>query len=180
VPTLLIAGCQPDLSRQPKVPKPDSASEFFIDGRADRPIEPGTVARGQLRADAARFTGKLNDQYVVEFPVPVNVAIIERGRERFDIYCTHCHDRLGTGNGKVVQRGLIKPPSFQSDDSRGLALRGQKVKLTEVPVGYIFDVITNGLGAMADHAAQVPADDRWAIVAYIRVLQETQGGARGQ
>lgn len=175
---LLLAGCQPGLNRQPKFNKPDAVSDFFADGRTSRPLEVGTVARGQLRNDTARFTGKVDDRYITDFPMPMNEAFVNRGQERFGIFCAQCHDRLGNGNGKVVQRGLIKPPSFHADISRGLALRGEKVPLTEVPVGYIYSVITNGYGAMADHAAQIPPDDRWAIVAYVRALQT--GGRRGE
>jgi len=118
-----------------------------------------------------RFVGKVDDRYVTLFPVPVTEEFVHRGQQRFGIYCTQCHDRLGTGSGKVVQRGYIKPPSFQTDDSRGLALRGEKVKLTDVAIGYIFDVISNGYGAMPSHADMIPADDRWAIIAYVRALQ---------
>jgi mono/diheme cytochrome c family protein len=176
---VLVVGCQPGLTRQPKVPKPDSASTFFADGRASRPAEPGTVARGRLDLDAERTTGKLNDQYVTSIPVPVDAALLERGRERFNIYCSQCHDRTGSGNGKVVSRGYIRPPDFHADDSRGLKLRGQIVKLTEVPPGYIFEVITNGYGAMPDHANLVDVNDRWAVIAYIRALQLTTTGGGG-
>jgi mono/diheme cytochrome c family protein len=113
--------------------------------------------------------------------VPVTDEFVRRGRERFNIYCSMCHDRLGTGNGKVFQRGYIKPPSYQTDDSRGLALRGQTVKLTDVPIGYIFEVITNGYGAMPSHGEMIPPDDRWAIIAYVRALQvREQGGGSGK
>jgi mono/diheme cytochrome c family protein len=171
---LAMLGCQPGLNRQPKVAKPDAPSAFFRDGRSTRPIEPGTVARGQLQFDAARSTG-LNDagQPVAEFPVAVTDALVKRGRERFNIFCSQCHGRLGVGDGKVVLRGYVKPPNLHTDLSRGLKLRGQEVMLTDVSVGYLFNVITAGYGAMPDYADLVPPDDRWAIVAYVRALQLT-------
>ena len=139
--------------------------------RASRPQVPGTIARGQLDDNPRRATGKDGDKFVTEFPVPVTEAMVLRGQERFNIYCAACHDRLGNGNGKVVQRGYIKPPSFHSDESRGLALLGQDVKLTNVPLGYIFQVITDGFGAMPSHGDMIPVEDRWAIIAYVRALQ---------
>lgn len=178
---VLVVGCQPGLTRQPKVAKPDTPSAFFADGRASRPLEPGTVARGRLDLDTERFTGKQGDAYVAEIPVPLDAALLERGRERFNIYCSQCHDRTGSGNGKVVSRGYVKPPNFHTDLSRGLKLRGQTVPLNAVPPGYIFEVITAGYGAMPDHAALVNIDDRWAIIAYVRALQlTTTGGAGGE
>lgn len=171
-----IAGCQPGLNRQPKIAKPDSPSAFFRDGLGTRPIEPGTVARGQLRSDTARFAG-VDDAgaLVTDFPVAVTEDFVKRGRERFNIYCSMCHGRLGNGDGKVVLRGYVKPPNFHTDLSRGLKLRGQDVKLTDVSVGYIFEVITRGYGAMPDYADLIPADDRWAIIAYVRALQLAPG-----
>jgi hypothetical protein len=178
---VFIAGCQPGLNDQPRIRKPDSASTFFTDGQSNRPPVAGTIARGELDNESAQFTGKTGDQYVKEIPIPITEAFLLRGQERFNINCAHCHDRTGSGNGKVVSRGLIKPPSYQTDDSRGLKLRGKAVKLTEVPDGYIFDVITNGFGAMASHGEIIAVDDRWAIVGYIRALQLTEGAAeRGQ
>ena len=176
---LVITGCQPALNRQPKVAKPDTTSAFFADGRSTRPLEPGTVALGSLNDDTTRFTGKEKNEFVKTFPLSITEKFVLRGRERFNIYCAMCHDRLGTGNGKVVQRGYIKPPSYQTDDSRGMALRGQNVKLTDVPVGYIFDVITNGYGAMPSHGEMIPPDDRWAIIAYVRALQVREQGGNG-
>jgi mono/diheme cytochrome c family protein len=173
--TMAFAGCQPGLSNQPRVSKPDSASSFFADGQSNRPPVPGAIARGQLDNDSVLFTGKSDDQYVRDIPLPITEALVLRGQERFNINCAQCHDRTGTGNGKVVSRGLIRPPSYQTDDSRGFKLRGQTIKLTEVPAGYIFDVIANGYGAMASHGELVAVDDRWAIIAYIRALQLTEG-----
>lgn len=148
---------------QPKY-EPYEKSEFFADGRAMRPPVEGTVARGQLRDDAALFTGKDGAAFVATIPLPVDEALMRRGRERYDIFCTPCHGVRGLGNGMVVQRGYRTPASFHEE-----RLRGQ-------PDGYFFDVITHGFGAMPDYAAQVPVKDRWAIVAYVRALQISRNG----
>jgi mono/diheme cytochrome c family protein len=157
--------------------RPLQASEFFADGRSARPLVPGTVARGALQADAHLYSGRLDStdatvRYADDFPFPVTRTVLERGRERFDIYCAVCHDRVGTGQGVVVRRGLIRPPSFHQDQSRGL-----KVPLRDAPVGYYFEVISRGFGAMPDYAEQIPARDRWAIIAYVRALQFSQHAA---
>ena len=121
------------------------------------------MARGHLDDDAAFYTGKGPDgKFVNTFPFPVTKEVLERGQQRFNIYCSPCHDRLGMGDGKIVRRGFRHPPSYHID------------RLRQVPNGYIFDVITNGFGAMPDYAAQVQPRDRWAIVAYIRALQLSQ------
>jgi mono/diheme cytochrome c family protein len=156
------------MARQPKYHWPDMPSEFFADGQANRPVEPGTVARGQLRDDALRFTGQSGPghpdgpAYATEFPEPVDLAKLQRGRERFNIYCAVCHGRTGYGDGMIWRRGYAKPSNFQHE------------RLRTMPVGQIFDVITRGMGAMPDYASQIPVSDRWAIVAYIRVLQYSQ------
>jgi cytochrome c553 len=135
-------------------------SDFFGDQRSERPLTEGTVPRGHLNDDAAFYSGKSADgKFVSEFPFPVTKDVIARGQQRFNIYCAPCHGRLGDGAGMIVRRGFRRPPSYHID------------RLREVPNGYIFDVITNGIGAMQDYAAQVPARDRWAIVAYVRALQ---------
>jgi mono/diheme cytochrome c family protein len=135
-------------------------SDFFGDQRSERPLTEGTVPRGHLNDDAAFYFGKSPDgKFVSEFPFPVTKDVIARGQQRFNIYCAPCHGRLGDGAGMIVRRGFRRPPSYHID------------RLREVPNGYIFDVITNGIGAMQDYAAQVPARDRWAIVAYVRALQ---------
>lgn len=157
----LLAGCRRDMQDQPKY-IPLRPSSFFADGRSERPLVEGTVARGHLNADAAFYTGKVDGKPLETFPFPVTPAVLERGQERFNIYCAPCHDRLGTGNGMIVRRGYRHPPSYHID------------RLRQVPVGYLFDVITNGLGAMPDYAAQVDPRDRWAIVAYVRALQLSQ------
>ncbi len=137
-------------------------SEFFADGRSARPLPEGAVARGQLRADKVYFTGKNGDQFVDRVPFPVTREVLERGRQRFNIYCSPCHGRLGNGLGMIVRRGLKRPPSYHID------------RLRQIPIGYFYDVITNGFGAMSDYSAQVPPSDRWAIATYIRVLQFSQ------
>ena len=137
-------------------------SAFFADHRSARPVVEGTVARGQLYADAVFRTGKQNGQPVAALPMPLSRELLERGRDRYGIYCTPCHGMTGDGRGIVVQRGYRQPPSFNID------------RLRAAPVGYFFDVQTNGFGAMMDYAAQIPAADRWAIAAYLRVLQLSQ------
>jgi mono/diheme cytochrome c family protein len=143
---------------QPKY-VPLRESTFFADSRSARPLVEGTVARGQLREDELTYTGKVNGQEATVFPAPVTAQTMARGRERFDIYCSPCHGSTGQGDGMVVLRGYRRPPSFHQDRLRG------------APVGHFFDVITNGFGAMPDYASQVRAEDRWAIVAYVRALQ---------
>jgi mono/diheme cytochrome c family protein len=112
--------------------------------------------------------------YVDVPPIPIDKAALERGRDRFNIYCSVCHDALGTGNGKIVERGYLQPPNYHLDYSRGFERRGQKVLLRQVPIGYFYEVITRGFGGMPDYASQVPPEDRWKIAAYIRVLQRSQ------
>lgn len=162
--------CRQDMHDQPRY-KPYARSDFFGDHRSAREPIAGTIARGQLKDDTYFETGKIGDKFGDVFPFPVvlgpsahdqKVLAIERGRERFEIYCTPCHGRSGQGNGMVVQRGYRRPPSFHID------------RLRQAPVGYFFDVMTNGFGAMPDYAAQIPVRDRWAIVAYIRALQLSQ------
>jgi hypothetical protein len=112
--------------------------------------------------------------YVSEFPVPIDLAALERGRQRFNIFCAVCHDETGNGNGKIVERGYTHPPSYVTDESRGFRRRGYTVLLRDVPVGYFVEVITQGYGAMPDYAAQVAPEDRWKIAAYIKALQLSQ------
>ena len=153
--------CRRDMQDQPKY-IPLRPSDFFADGRSARPLPEGTVARGQLRADKVFYTGKKGDQFVDQLPFPLSREVLERGRERFNIYCSPCHGRLGNGLGMIVRRGLKRPPSYHID------------RLRQVPIGYFYDVITNGFGAMQDYSAQVAPRDRWAIASYIRVLQYSQ------
>ena len=159
---LLLAGtaaCRQDMQDQPKY-IPLRPSTFFGDGRSERPLIEGTVARGHLDEDTVFYTGKGADgKFVDTFPFAVTKDVIQRGQQRFNIYCTPCHDYTGNGNGMVVQRGFRHPPSYHID------------RLRQVPNGYIFDIMTNGFGAMPSYALQVQPADRWAIVSYIRALQ---------
>jgi mono/diheme cytochrome c family protein len=143
--------------------EPLEASKFFADGMSSRQLPEGTVARGHLDADPVLYTGKTaGGQVAAAPPMAVSRPLLERGRQRFDIYCSPCHGRLGDGTGMVARRGFKQPPSFHED------------RLRNEPVGYYFDVITHGFGVMPSYAAAVPPADRWAIAAYIRVLQLSQ------
>jgi mono/diheme cytochrome c family protein len=158
VAMLLLAGCRDDMHNQPRY-KPLASSDFFSDHRSARPAIEDTVARGHLRLDEARYTGKIDGNDIDQFPFPISKADIERGQTRFNIYCTPCHGRLGDGNGMVVLRGFRQAASYYSD------------KLVKAPVGHFFDVITNGFGAMPSYASRITPDDRWRVTAYIRALQ---------
>jgi mono/diheme cytochrome c family protein len=155
---LVAAGCRNDMHQAPRY-DPLSASSFFSDGRSERPMLAGTVPHGELRTDELRYTGKINGVTANEFPFPITRQDLERGRQRFNIYCSPCHDYTGSGHGVVVQRGLLQPPSYHSE------------KLMKAPVGQFFEVITNGFGQMYSYAGRVSPDDRWRIAAYIRALQ---------
>ena len=155
------AGCRQDMHNQPKY-RPLRATAFFADGASARPLIEGTVARGTLQEDQAFFTGKAGTALVRELPFPVDDAVLTRGQERYNIFCTPCHDATGGGKGIVVQRGYKQPPSFHED------------RMRNIEAGYFFDVITNGFGAMPDYRMQLSPRDRWAVVAYIRALQLSQ------
>jgi mono/diheme cytochrome c family protein len=156
-----VAGCRQDMHDAPRL-DPYEASSSFADGRASRNLPVGTVARGWLREDEALYTGKVNGQLVDTFPFAISHDDMARGQQRFNVYCTPCHGRLGDGNGMVVQRGLRQAASYHQD------------RLREEKIGYFFDVITNGFGAMQGYAEQVPVRDRWLIAAYVRALQLSQ------
>ena len=158
---LVLAGCRTDMHLDPKF-KPLDKSDFFEDGRSSRALVPGTVARGELRDDTYLYTGMVGKDPGNEMPFPVTREVLERGRQRFNIYCSPCHSELGDGNGMIVQRGYRRPPSFHDP------------RLRAAPLGHFFDVMSNGFGAMPDYAAQIPVRDRWMIAAYIRVLQRSQ------
>jgi mono/diheme cytochrome c family protein len=158
---LALAGCRQDMHDQPKY-QPFERNAFFADQRASRPLVPGVVARGHLDEDQAFFTGLAGGAPVSTNPLPLTRDVLLRGQERFNIYCSPCHDRVGAGEGMIVQRGYKQPPTFHSD------------RLRAVPDGYLFQVMTNGFGTMPTYAPQVSARDRWAIVAYIRALQYSQ------
>ena len=159
------AGCRQDMHQAPRY-DPLEKSDFFADQRASRPLVEHTVARGFLRDDTVFYTGKVDGQPVEEVPAAAMAAfggdlgkMVERGQERFNIYCSPCHGQTADGNGMIVQRGYKQPSSFHID-----RLRAQ-------PLGYFYDVITIGFATMPDYAAQVAPQDRWAIAAYIRTLQ---------
>jgi cytochrome c len=155
-------GCRRDMFQQP-YSKPLAPNDFFQDNRmASRPVVPHTVARGHLEADRVFYSGKVGTNFVDAFPMPITRAVLERGRERFEIYCAPCHGRTGEGNGMIVQRGYPPPPSYHID------------RLRQAPVGHFFDVMTQGYGVMYSYAQRVTPEDRWAIAAYIRVLQESR------
>ena len=163
------------MARQPKY-RPLQYSEIFADHRSARPLVADTVAREHLRDDAHLYTGKEGNDYVTTFPFEITESVLERGRQRYTIFCSLCHDDHGTGAGKIVERGFTRPTSYHTELSRGYKNRGTELPLRDAPVGYYFDVITNGFGAMPDYAQQVPPEDRWAIIAYIRALQISQNG----
>ena len=161
---VFLVGCRLDMHVQPKY-KPLDPSSLFGDGRSVRPEVPGTVAHGHLRTDELLYSGKVNGEPADLFPFPITRQVLERGRERYNIYCSPCHDYTGSGRGLIVQRGFPPPPSYHID------------RLVKAPAGHYFDVITNGYGAMYSYAARVDPEDRWAIVAYIRALQLSQHAA---
>jgi cbb3-type cytochrome c oxidase subunit III len=166
-PLVLLAvmasvGCRLDMHVQPRY-NPLAKSDFFPDQRAARPPVEGTVARGEERADAYFYTGKIGNNDGDYMPFPVTREVLQRGRERFNVYCSPCHSRVGDGNGFIPSRGFArKPPSYHIE------------RLQKAPIAYFFDVATNGFGIMLDYSAQISARDRWCIAAYIRALQLSQ------
>jgi mono/diheme cytochrome c family protein len=191
---LSSTGCRRDMQDQPRA-KPFRSSSFFKDGLSSRPPVEGTIARGWLREDKELYTGKKNavspgmaqsvatatspaanasasqvaaayPDDVDKFPFPITPDVLDRGQERFQIYCSVCHGMTGQADGMIVRRGFRRPPSYHEQ------------RLREAPVGHFFDVVTNGWGAMPSYASQVPVRDRWAIIAYIRALQLSQAGAQ--
>jgi len=149
------------MHNQPKY-IPLRASEFFKNGSSARPLPEDTVARGTLQDDAAFYTGKDGNTVLDTLPFPVTKEVLDRGEQRFNIYCAPCHDRTGSGRGMIVQRGYRQPPSYHID------------RLRQAPIGHFYDVMTNGFGAMPDYRAQIQPRDRWAIAAYVRALQLSQ------
>ncbi|MHB1673842.1 MAG: c-type cytochrome [Acidobacteriaceae bacterium] len=156
-----LAGCRQDMQNQPKM-IPQRESSFFASGRSVRPQVLGTVARGQLDADTYYHTGLVDTKEQDAMPFPVTMTVLERGQERFDIYCTPCHSRVGNGRGMIVERGYKPAGNFQAPIIRNK------------PLSHYFRVMTSGYGAMPDYAAQITTQDRWAIAAYIRALQLSQ------
>jgi mono/diheme cytochrome c family protein len=161
--SLLAAGCaRLDMQDQPKY-RPQRPSDFFADGRSERQPVEGTVARGTMDEDTAFYEGKdAAGKDIAEFPIAVDKGVILRGQQRYDIYCSPCHGRIGNGLGMIVRRGFKQPPSYHID------------RLRNAPVGHFYDVISNGYGAMLNYASQVQPRDRWAIIAYIRALQYSE------
>ena len=156
-----LIGCRQDMHDTPRA-KPLRASVFFKNTSSARPMVEGTVARGTLQEDAEFFTGKNGALPADALPFELTAQVLDRGEERFNIYCAPCHDTSGNGRGMIVRRGYRQPPSFHID------------RLQQVPLGHFFDVMTNGFGAMPDYRAQVAPRDRWAIAAYVRALQLSQ------
>ena len=150
-----------DMYQQPKY-TPLESSDSFNDGRSARPLEPDTVAQGQLRTNALFYAGKSDGKDATALPIALTAQLLKRGHERYDIYCAPCHDRIGNGNGMIVQRGFRPPASFHIQ------------RLRDAPIGHFYDVMSNGFGSMADFSAQITPEDRWAIAAYIRALQLSQ------
>lgn len=153
-----MTACRRDMQDQPKY-KPLAASGFFADGRDSRPVPANTIARDELDRVNPAHTGDRNGAFLEIIPESVNAALLQRGRDRFDIYCSPCHGRIGDGNGMIHQRGFWVPSNLHT------------ARLRAVPPGYIFQVISNGYGAMPDYRDQIATHDRWAIVAYLRALQ---------
>ncbi len=159
-----VAGCHTDMWRQPKQ-APLDESTFYADGASSRPLVAGTIARDHLRLDEPFYTGASNGKWVDQIPVTVNEDLLRRGQDRFNVYCSPCHGRLGDGRGMISQRGFnVRRPVGNYHTER----------LRNMPAGHFFDVITNGYGAMYSYASRVEPQDRWAIVAYIRALQLSQ------
>jgi hypothetical protein len=162
----LTTACRMDMQMQPRQ-NPLSRSDFYTDQRSERPPVDGTVARGQLHEDTYFYTGKIGNNPGDVMPFAVTKEVLTRGRERYNIFCAPCHSRVGDGNGFVPSRGFARqPPSFHI------------ARLQKSPVGYFYDVITEGFGTMPDYASQIPPQDRWAIVAYVRALQLSQNATK--
>jgi hypothetical protein len=158
---LVLAGCRQDMHNQPKF-YPQRGTTFYADGRSVRPQVENTVARDQLHEDSYFYTGIVAGKEGDGLPIPLTEATLARGQERYNIYCTPCHSRVGNGNGMIVQRGYKPAGNFHTD------------RLRNAPLGHFFAVITNGYGAMPEYSAQLTPEDRWAVAAYIRALQLSQ------
>lgn len=161
---LLMAGCRQDMHNQPKF-YPQRGSDFYADGRSVRPQVENTVARNQMHENAYFYTGFINGKEGDRLPFAVNMQVMQRGQERYNVFCTPCHSRVGNGAGMIVQRGYAAAGNFHT------------ARLEAAPLGHFFNVISNGYGAMPDYSAQLTPQDRWAVVAYVRALQLSQKAA---
>lgn len=161
-----VAGCRQRMAEQPRY-DPLEASEFYADGQSARPLVENTIARGQLRDDEHFYTGGSGGAPAATFPFPITLEILQRGRERYGIYCSPCHSLTGDGDGMIPRRGFTRAASFHMQ------------RLREVPPGYFFLVMTQGFGAMPNYRNQISPRDRWAIAAYIRALQLSQNANIG-
>jgi mono/diheme cytochrome c family protein len=160
--TVALVGCRQDMHDQPKY-EPFEESDFFADGRANRPQVAGTVARGQYEEDSVFYRGlDASGALVTRLPIDVDAETLARGRVVYDVYCSPCHDRTGSGNGMIVRRGFKRPESFHAP------------RLRQSPPGYIFQVATNGFGEMSGYGTVIAPEERWAVVAYLRALQLSQ------
>ena len=158
---LALAGCRQDMHNQPKF-YPQRGTTLYADGRSARPQVENTVARGQMHQDSYFYTGMIDGAEGAAMPFPVTMDVLARGQERYNVYCTPCHSRVGNGVGMIVQRGYSKAGNFHT------------ARLNSAPLGHFFSVITNGYGSMPDYASQLTPEDRWAVTAYIRALQLSQ------
>src|SRR2546423_2697466 len=155
---VFLAGCQQEMANQPRY-KPLAASPFFEDGRSARDLVSDTVARGQLHLEEALYTGRAQGEEVADLPLPLTHELMTRGRERYNIYCTPCHDHVGTGHGMIVQRGYPRPPSFHIP------------RLRQAPTGHFFAGMTDVFGSLRAYAPLIPLQDPWSIAADIRARQ---------
>ena len=159
--TVVLAGCRQDMQNEPKF-IPQRGTTFYASGRSVRPQVEDTIARNQGVEDSYFYTGIQNGKEGDGLPIPLTQATMERGQERYNIYCTPCHSRVGNGQGMIVQRGYLPAGDFHTD------------RLRNAPLGHFFAVMSNGYGAMPDYSAQLTPADRWAVTAYIRALQLSQ------
>jgi hypothetical protein len=157
----LASSCRQDMHDQPKY-KVNGWSSFFADHRNNRPLVPNTVARGRLFEDDLLYRGRVDGKHAEVYPMEITADVLERGRGRYSIFCLPCHSPEGDGNGVAVQRGMKRPPSFHIE------------RLQKAAPGYFYEVMTNGFGSMYDYAERISVEDRWAITAYVQVLQASQ------
>jgi mono/diheme cytochrome c family protein len=198
---MLPLGCQQKMATPPSY-RPLQSSALFVDGMSARPLPAGVVARQWLTHDDPLASGlKANlerlpspraetpssgseappqgaptdpDRFVTDFPFELTAQDMERGQERYTIFCAVCHDPIGTGHGKIVERGYVRPPDYHTEASRGFSRYGKSIALRDVPAGYLFEVISRGYGAMPSYSPQIAPRDRWRVVAYVRALQLSQ------